>query len=805
MAKVRALLYPFIFFTSLFRLEFCRAIDTITSTQPIRDPGTVVSVPENFRLGFFSPGNSTKRYVGIWYDVTSGPTATLVWVANRENPLSDSSGVFTIADDGNLVVLDGRNNIMWSTNVSKFAGNSSAELLDSGNLVLREENSNGRVLWQSFDHPVDSFLPKMKVGASLITGETQLLTAWKSDSDPSIGRFSAGISLLNLPQIFIWDGSIPHWRSGPWNNRIFIGIPDMYSVYLNGFNIIRDNVEGSLYVTFDYVTEAFPKFVLTYEGKFAQTNWDDKKKKWVVRWLAPENECDIYGKCGQFGICNPLNSPICSCLGGFEPKSMEEWSKGNWTGGCMRRTQLQCKINNTSRDEGKEDGFLKLEMTKVPDSAIWLSAEDVVACKNQCSSNCSCVAFAYESGIGCMSWMEKLIDIQEFSVGGVDLHIRVAYSELDKKRDVKVIIIITMLIGTIAIGICTYFSWRWMAKQRGTKKKEMENSQFGRGEAFKETLDASMVRYNRKQQEGLEIPFFNFEDMVIATNNFHGANKLGQGGFGPVYKELRERMQGQDRGNSMWIFDLDLLKGSPSKGGEVGHSDQVHLEAILCRYQPLICSKNDCDIYSKCGPFGSCNALNSQICSCLRGYEPKSTEEWSKGNWRSVCVRRTQLQCERNNGSRKVGKQDGFLKLEMMKVPDSANWLSAEDLAECEDQCLRNCSCVAFAYDSGIGCMSWSGNLIDIHKLSMAGVDLHIRVAYSEFGRKKKRIEKLKFDRREASKERDNMMQRESFEIPFFNFENMVIATNNFHGANKLGQGGFGPVYKVVLLHLIVN
>ncbi|KAF8411257.1 hypothetical protein HHK36_003804 [Tetracentron sinense] len=48
--------------------------------------------------------------------------------------------------------------------------------------------------------------------------------------------------------------------------------------------------------------------------------------------------------------------------------------------------------------------------------------------------------------------------------------------------------------------------------------------------------DDSMAEDNMKQREGLEIPLFNFENMVIATNNFHVANKLGQGGFGPVYK-----------------------------------------------------------------------------------------------------------------------------------------------------------------------------------------------------------------------------------------------------------------------------
>ena len=32
--------------------------------------------------------------------------------------------------------------------------------------------------------------------------------------------------------------------------------------------------------------------------------------------------------------------------------------------------------------------------------------------------------------------------------------------------------------------------------------------------------------------------------------------------------------------------------------------------------------------------------------------------------------------------------------------------------------------------------------------------------------------------------------------------EKLATATNNFHEANKLGQGGFGPVYKVMLVHL---
>ncbi|MBA0758934.1 hypothetical protein Gotri_021886, partial [Gossypium trilobum] len=35
--------------------------------------------------------------------------------------------------------------------------------------------------------------------------------------------------------------------------------------------------------------------------------------------------------------------------------------------------------------------------------------------------------------------------------------------------------------------------------------------------------------------------------------------------------------------------------------------------------------------------------------------------------------------------------------------------------------------------------------------------------------------------------------------MPVFNFEELATATNNFNHAKKLGQGGFGPVYKGTL------
>ena len=74
----------------------CISLDTITPDQPIKDGQTLLSNQKTFALGFFSPDNSNRRYVGIWYyQITE---QTVVWVANKDNPLNDISGVLSIND-----------------------------------------------------------------------------------------------------------------------------------------------------------------------------------------------------------------------------------------------------------------------------------------------------------------------------------------------------------------------------------------------------------------------------------------------------------------------------------------------------------------------------------------------------------------------------------------------------------------------------------------------------------------------------------------------------------------------------------
>ena len=73
------------------------AVDTISAYQPIKDGSSIVSEGDTFELGFFSPGESKNRYLGIWYMKIS--PLTVVWVANREKPIIDTSGMFELTKE----------------------------------------------------------------------------------------------------------------------------------------------------------------------------------------------------------------------------------------------------------------------------------------------------------------------------------------------------------------------------------------------------------------------------------------------------------------------------------------------------------------------------------------------------------------------------------------------------------------------------------------------------------------------------------------------------------------------------------
>ncbi|XP_044460483.1 G-type lectin S-receptor-like serine/threonine-protein kinase At1g11330 [Mangifera indica] len=333
-----------------------------------------------------------------------------------------------------------------------------------------------------------------------------------------------------FPEIFIWNETRPYGRTGPWNGRIFIGVEDMSSVYLGGYKVGQDDQKGTYYFSFSFPSNPLSYFVLNSEGKVVAAYKVEGKDDWIFYFAFPRTECDVYNKCGANGICNYKEKPICSCLRGFEPKNKEEWNRGIWTAGCVRRKLLQCERINKTGEVGKADEFLKMPRMKVPGFAEWSSALEN-GCRDTCLNNCSCIAFAYDDGIRCMTWTENLTDIQKFTRDGTNLYIRLAHSELDQK-DLTVTILVPLAVGIVTVAICTFFSWRWMAKRKAMKgKKKM--LQVEKGErCLKESSE------NIDQADFQDLPMFNFEELMIATSDFDLTNKLGRGGFGTIYRGM---------------------------------------------------------------------------------------------------------------------------------------------------------------------------------------------------------------------------------------------------------------------------
>ncbi|XP_038979040.1 receptor-like serine/threonine-protein kinase SD1-8 isoform X2 [Phoenix dactylifera] len=483
--------------------------NTITPSKSIVDGQALISSNGAFEMGFFSPGNSKNRYLGIWY--RNIPVQTVVWVANRDSPLNSSTGVLNLTSNGNLILLNDSGYVLWSTSTSNVT-NPTVQLLDSGNLILTRGTSKS-ILWQSFDHPCDTLLPGMKLGWDSSTNFNRNLTSWRGASDPSPGDYTYKFDIHGVAEIFLWEKSARIYRSGPWNGQCFSDIPEN-TLFRSQFISTRDED----YFTYEVLdSSVISRVVLTKDGVIHHFNWDNTSNDWSDYWYVPKDPCDKYAYCGANGVCNASYSTSCQCLKGFDPKSTKHWNQRVYLGGCVRKTRL----------DFQSDTFSDLQNVKLPDTSNATADSDrsLDECREWCLKNFSCVAFAMSGESGCLTWTGDLVDIIVVNEGGDDLFFRLAASELDtkkgdsSKKQHAVAIVIPLLLGFLLFVFLGLFI---------LKKKRKQGM-----------LTDSCSKESRGKE--LELPLFDMSVIESATNNFYFNNKLGEGGFGPVYKgQLRD-------------------------------------------------------------------------------------------------------------------------------------------------------------------------------------------------------------------------------------------------------------------------
>nr|GLL34810.1 uncharacterized protein LOC109155677 [Ipomoea trifida] len=504
---------------------------------------TLVSENGTFEMGFFTPGQSSY-YAGIWYKQIS--PQTVIWVANRRAPISspDMDSAQLNIKDGNLVLTTGSGNSIWSTNLTSPRNSVQATLLETGNLVISDGPYSNATppLWQSFDYPADTLMPHARLGYNKRTNEKQSLISWRNSADPAPGPYSLEMDPTIEQYVVKWNGIEQYWSSGPWDGRAFKDIPNpMYS-----FNYVN-NVNESYSTYFLNDPSVLSRFTISVTGQIQLFTWSNSGS-WQSVFSRPEKQCDVYASCGTFGLCKENSSSVCECLPGFSINSDKDWRLKDFSGGCARNVKLQC-ATNASAPKDHFDPTTNMKLPRQPQNVTVRSSEQ---CESFCLRNCSCTAYTYDSNNGCLIWNDEFLILSKDDRNGSTIQIRLAGVEHgavqvgNQKSSGKLKAIIPATIAGVILVVCVFF-YIYYRHRRNAKHRENEsnNQEIQLHEAYDDSDREGMIEEH--DEKGIDVPFFSFESILVATNNFSDANKLGRGGFGPVYKVMIDIYTSLDR------------------------------------------------------------------------------------------------------------------------------------------------------------------------------------------------------------------------------------------------------------------
>nr|XP_023890178.1 G-type lectin S-receptor-like serine/threonine-protein kinase At1g34300 [Quercus suber]POF21761.1 g-type lectin s-receptor-like serine/threonine-protein kinase [Quercus suber] len=332
------------------------------STLYASNPSQTWSSPNStFSLGFL-PINSTNSFIAAIFYAGGVP----VWTAGT-TPV-DSSASLRFLSSGTLRLLNGSSHTVWDSNTASLAV-SSASLLESGNLVLSNSTSTA---WSSFDNPTDTIVPSQNFTSAMVlqsgiysfrllsTGNLTLrwnntilyynqgLNSSYNASAPILGLQSVGI--LSISDQILSTGAILAYSSD----------------YAEGSGVLRflrlDN-DGNL------------RIYSSSKGSGTQT----------IRWAAMEDQCQVFGYCGDMGICSYNETdPVCGCPSlNFEPLDPNDSRKG-----CKRKEETKDCAGSATMLDLPHTQFL----TYPPEISSEVFFIGISACRSNCLVSSTCDA-----------------------------------------------------------------------------------------------------------------------------------------------------------------------------------------------------------------------------------------------------------------------------------------------------------------------------------------------------------------------------------------------------------------------------
>ncbi len=509
-----------------------------------------------------------------------------------------------------------------------------AELLDSGNFVLKDSATNS-VIWQSFDTPTDTLLPDQTLFANK---STSLLVSWATAENWTSSGSSYQLDWVYLngtgmpPSLALsWTGaSIANWNRSSWSTtnasdslNAAIVYPYWFDsthadhAYLSasGSFLLGNAVSGSVVVavnsTSDQGPSALRRMTLDRDGGFRVYSFTvgGASTSWSLEANLVPDQCQVFAECGPYGICSPdpqdpsfLAKCTCPITGIFEPIDATDQYKGCQYSSIDQidpaATADLCNNNNTipatadlsSSSSSKNNitlvqaGYFDYPYADRLDNYLSLNE---TACIQACTQDCRCAgAVVWRSEERCYLKAAPLFN-GGFTVQTTD---RISYLKiivtaangsasgtdpaaalLDHR---KLAAIVAGVGASAALVLIIVFGFSGLIRFRRWR------------------LHGSSTTSCKRRARGGTKPTFNhlgmgprkftYKELSNATRNFSDVEMVGSGGMGTVYKGVLQQ-PGVDGSSTTTVvvavkrlrYDAEALQTGSSEQGFVTEASSI--------------------------------------------------------------------------------------------------------------------------------------------------------------------------------------------------------------------------------------
>ncbi|TXG53164.1 hypothetical protein EZV62_022333 [Acer yangbiense] len=455
----------------------------------------------------------------------------------------DSGSTLQFLSTGILRLVNGSGAVVWESPTENL-NVSSASLDDFGNLALFRGNVS---VWSSFENPTDTIVPSQDFALGKVL---------RSGSYYFRLRKSGNLTLL-------WNDSMVYWNEGlnssidsnltsPVLKLQSIGILSISDTTLSSAAIVAyssDYAEGSDILRF---------LKLESDGNLRIRSSSRGSGTVTPRWSAVTDQCQVFGYCGNMGICsyNDSNSdPFCGCPSlNFELVDASDSRKG-----CKRKVEIaDCPGSGT---------MLELEHTKFltfePELTSQVFFVGISACRLNCLVTDSCVAStSLSDGTGlCYLKTPEFVSGYQSPALPSTSYVKVCGPVLPNPSSRQLVvknrswklhawIIIVVVLSTLLVLVALEGGlWYWCC--RNSPKFGSLSAQY----ALLEYASGAPVQ-------------FSYKELQRSTKGFK--EKLGAGGFGAVYRGILanktvvavKQLEGIEQGEKQFRMEVATISST---------------------------------------------------------------------------------------------------------------------------------------------------------------------------------------------------------------------------------------------------